>query len=411
MRQTVAGVWSPLRHMETCATTVLKKRRIPYLLLVLSFSLLIILQVSLTPTFSDRTLSDEKSADGGKGEESTTVLRASMIQYSEPVVKLLYSAIVTGQEPVKSSKLHRVENSLVSYVERAVASGAIPSAAMMISWNNSIDLEIGARLDHSTVVPLSSLTKSITAIAVMQLAEEGLIGLDDEIRKHGLYISKKEFGQITVRHLLQHTSGIPYNQRTPAYAPGYHFQYSNGNYEYLYQLIQNVSGMSYREYMQQHVFDPLEMKDTVMRSYINGGSGISSSIRDLSNLAGMLLNGGTFNGKRILFPRSIREMVQPPKHLPVTSSMTYYAHGFRVIVEDGKVTSFYHTGMWNGSFAEMRIFPLENSYMVQLATPESYKSKYLGEFKWKTLYMTQQYIQELRRSQYQPHAHAGNMVH
>ena len=408
--QSTVDIWSPKRIQIVHNNYSYKKRTISYLSLVAGLSLFFIFNVSMPPIFSNHSHNASANTIAkNTGPSYGNNLKASSIRYSEPVVNLVYTSFSTKNPKIKSSGARRIERSLVNYVEHMVNSGAIPSAAMNISWNNRVVLKIDVGLEQKSIVPLASLTKSITAIAVIQLAEKGLLKLDDQVRYHGLRISKKNLGQITVRHLLQHTSGIPYNHRSPSYSPGNHFQYSSGNYEHLYTLIQKVSGLSYKEYVQRYILNPLEMYDTKMRPYVNGGAGISSSVRDLSKLAIMLLNGGNYKSRRLLFPRSIREMLQPPPHLSFKGSMSYYAHGFRVVAEGGKVVSFYHTGMWNGSFAELRVFPQENSYIVQLATPRSYRSKYLGEFKWRTLHMAKQYIEKLRESHLESHEGVGKL--
>jgi CubicO group peptidase (beta-lactamase class C family) len=132
---------------------------------------------------------------------------------------------------------------------------------------------------------LASVTKQFTALAIMQLAAEGKLRIEDSICG---YIDQcpQHWQSITLRHLLQHTSGIPnytdfldyeLTQMDPAtplqlvdrfrdqnllFTPGEGYSYGNSGYVLLGVVIERVSGQSYREYLRQHIFEPLGMVDT-----------------------------------------------------------------------------------------------------------------------------------------------------
>ena len=147
----------------------------------------------------------------------------------------------------------------------------------------------GTAVAADTPFKIGSMSKSFTALAVMQLVEAGKIQLDapvqqylSEFRVADLEASKR----ITVRHLLNQVSGIPtsagmdYMHRTDmaddaldrevakstdvklTYDPGTTFQYSNRNYTTLGLLIKVVSGQSYEDYVQEHVLEPLAMQQS-----------------------------------------------------------------------------------------------------------------------------------------------------
>jgi len=141
---------------------------------------------------------------------------------------------------------------------------------------------------------IGSVTKTFTATAVMQLVEQGKIDLNADINKYlkGFKIVGKNGKKITVHNLLTHTAGfdesldhfitdpgkkhIPLKVYVKKYIParviepGVESIYSNYGFGLLGYIIEEVSGQSYEQYMQQHVFNPLEMKHTTLTVPKNG---------------------------------------------------------------------------------------------------------------------------------------------
>ncbi|MDP4182606.1 MAG: serine hydrolase domain-containing protein [Bacillota bacterium] len=132
---------------------------------------------------------------------------------------------------------------------------------------------------------IGSLAKQFTGMAIMQLVERGMLNVDDKIIK---YIDGfPEGNKITIQHLLTHTSGLerdikfdpipsplPTNQNEAIelikssyqinllFTPGESFSYSNLGYELLGYIIEKVSGMSYKDYLEKNIFTPLNMTNT-----------------------------------------------------------------------------------------------------------------------------------------------------
>ena len=140
-------------------------------------------------------------------------------------------------------------------------------------------------LKTDTLFDLASLTKSFTALAVLLLEDSGLIDIDEPLQKYlpGFEIDDPGGEDITVRHLLNQTSGIPgvfseiliFNDSYDGMlaslgnirlnnAPGTAFEYADLNYCLLGALIESVAGMTYEEYMQANVFTPLGMNHTTV---------------------------------------------------------------------------------------------------------------------------------------------------
>ena len=219
-----------------------------------------------------------------------------------------------------------------------------------------------------TAYPIASITKSITATAIMQLYETGLIDLDENVSKYLPFDLKNPRYRdinITFRMLLAHQSSLRDNGlrfgmfnrifKNPnnwlkfffsssrawySYAPGMGVCYSIGTI-ILGLIIENVTKQSYVDYCQEHIFDPLEMwntsfyfsdfdKDILARLYLWGGSGnffhyfplpyiqipsiefpfggLKTTVLDLSHYLIMHTSGGVYNDVRILNESSVEEM-------------------------------------------------------------------------------------------------------
>jgi CubicO group peptidase (beta-lactamase class C family) len=147
------------------------------------------------------------------------------------------------------------------------------------------DVENDIPATAETVYRIGSITKQFTSAAVMQLVEQGKVSLDDDITKY--FPGFSTHGQrILVRHLMNHTSGIPSYTDIPSFgrvvtldlphdsllamvqrdslmfSPGSGFYYNNTGYYMLGMLIEKVTGRPYGEYLDQQLFQPLGMRAT-----------------------------------------------------------------------------------------------------------------------------------------------------
>jgi len=148
------------------------------------------------------------------------------------------------------------------------------------------DLEHHVAITPSTVFNLASVSKQFTATAVVLLAQQNKLSLDDNVRK---YIPElPDFGApITLRHLIHHTSGLresgpanPLDRREDVldmaarlkklnFPPGEKHLYSNFGYSLLAVVVERVSGKSLREFARMEIFEPLGMKSTFFYDNLN----------------------------------------------------------------------------------------------------------------------------------------------
>jgi CubicO group peptidase (beta-lactamase class C family) len=234
------------------------------------------------------------------------------------------------------------------------------------------DIASRTPVTEGTVFRIGSITKTFTAIALLQLAEQGLVDLDapagDYLRAYRLVPAKPEHRPPTVRQLLTHTAGLPqllypsrafqpvlgetvaYGQRVPALAefyrgrlhliaePGTRHTYSNHGFATLGQIVEDVTGQPLAGYFRDHIFGPLGMTGTgLARSdrirarlatgyalraggprpvrdcdLITPGAGaIYSTTADMARYMAALLAGGAGEHGQILKPETLASMFAP----------------------------------------------------------------------------------------------------
>jgi len=164
-----------------------------------------------------------------------------------------------------------------------------PGAAVVVIHDGKIlhkkgyglaNLELEVPVTPKTKFRLCSLSKQFTAMAIMQLHDKGLLNIDDPVIKYLPDYTKWE--KVTIRHLLNHTSGItsfpkPKSWQEPytfekmietfkdeplEFNPGDRFSYSNNGYDIMGYLIEKVTGKTYEAYMRENIFQPLGMMDS-----------------------------------------------------------------------------------------------------------------------------------------------------
>lgn len=182
----------------------------------------------------------------------------------------------------------KVDEYLNAYVSQDRFSGSVLIAQgdniIVRKGYNQADREHDVPNTPETKFRLGSVTKQFTAVAVLQLQQQGQLNLDDTL---STYLPDYPHGdRITIENLLNHTSGIPnftsfddyqqvmrrdlsppeiidrFKDMDLGFQPGSQYSYSNSNYVLLGHLIEQISGQSYASFLREHVFDPLGMDDS-----------------------------------------------------------------------------------------------------------------------------------------------------
>ena len=335
---------------------------------------------------------------------------------------------------MSSNRLAHLDSIFVQHIEQE----KIPGMVALIVRNGfvvyekafgSADPETNRPYQTDHIFRIASQTKAITATAVMMLWEKGLFNLDDSISEYisefenltvlkdfndfdSTYTSVPAKNEITIRHLLNHTSGLGYgiiddderfrkiyqkadvidlatinnvsikqNVKRLAnlplhHEPGERFTYSLG-LDVLGYLVEILSGQSFSEFVEEHLFEPLGMSNTQFylnedqyqllvpvqtknqngewiiydghpdgyydanypkigaKKFYSGGAGLTSTAQDYARFLQMYLNGGVFNEHRILSPTTVDLIMSNQTNDLFGEGNTYYGLAFGVVTDKG----------------------------------------------------------------------------
>lgn len=190
-----------------------------------------------------------------------------------------------GQDK-KNGATEKLEVFLAESQAAGISAGyAINGNVVWQSAKGYADIKAKAPIGKETKIRMASISKSMTALAVMQLWEQGKLDLDAPIQTYIPDYPTHPSTQITTRHLLSHTSGISgykntkeqntikeYKSLTDAldlfktrellFEPGTKYSYTTYGYTVLGVIVERVSGMDFEKYMQQHIWDRAAMTET-----------------------------------------------------------------------------------------------------------------------------------------------------
>ncbi|MCG8410866.1 MAG: beta-lactamase family protein [Bacteroidales bacterium] len=254
------------------------------------------------------------------------------------------------------------------------------------------DLRKRRNLKENDIFQLASVSKQFTAMAIMILKEQNRLSYDDTVTK---YIPEFPYPQITVRMLLNHTSGLPnyywlvehhWNKKEAPlnedvikllseyklglyFTPGKRWDYSNTGYVVLASIVERISGNNFCEFMQQNIFDPLQMKNTFVysssvascqRKKLKGYYYRGRRYREIPET----INDGTVGDKGVYsttadlfkWDRALYSNILVSKETMQEAISTFklrdkyeipYGFGFRIKKHDQKKIAYHH-GKWNG---------------------------------------------------------------
>jgi D-alanyl-D-alanine carboxypeptidase len=326
---------------------------------------------------------------------------------------------MTQADAVKALADHAQERAWADEFAGAVLVARHGKVLLQGAWGRA-DRTAGTTNTPATRFRIGSMNKMFTAVATLQLVEAGKLALDDPIGKHlPGYPNKEVAAEVTVRHLLTHTGGTGdifgpkfdqhrlqlrehrdylklYGSRGLTHEPGARFEYSNYGFVLLGALIEHVSGMSYDDYVDEHVFRPAGMTSTgslpesthvpdravgYMRASRTGGGwmpntdtlpwrgtaagGGYSTVGDLLRFAQALRAG------RLLSKATLAEATRPHQQ--------QYGYGFGVQGE-GRLRSYGHGGGAPGMNGELRVFPRLGYVVVSLSNLDPPAASELVEF-------------------------------
>ncbi|TMP37534.1 serine hydrolase domain-containing protein [Pseudoalteromonas rubra] len=280
--------------------------------------------------------------------------------------------------------------------------------------NGLADIESKLPLNTEQVFQIGSITKQFTAAAILQLADRKKLSIQDPLGKYIPSLSP-DYAKLTIDRVLSHTSGLPnYNEGPEIGAKMAHYRtldqilteivqapvlynsgeghtYSNTGYLLLGKIIEQVSGLSYKAYLQQHIFTPLGMKHSqvltkgtggdevkgyssvdstrapvapfhVDRSWIYSAGGIETTLADMSRWHHGLKTG------KVVKPASYRAMVTSA--ILNDGSPATYGYGFYLRPLAGQ-TSYFHEGGVPGFLAMSAYFPEADLFAIALSNQDT----------------------------------------
>jgi len=307
-----------------------------------------------------------------------------------------------------------VAAALSEWLPEQLDGAGVPGAAVAVVGNREIIWERvygvaggtgSAQITEDTVFCIRSITKSVTALAVLMAVQDGLVDLDTPISNYlpGFTV-RSRFDErpedlITLRHMLSHWAGFThdppfdldlersdYFERYIAsisdswlrFPVGYRHQYSNYGLDLAARLVQTKSGQSFDQYVRDKVLAPigmvnsfldLKMVEEIENRAIGydqrgnpvpvhfpeiGAAGLYSSIRDMSKLIQFHLNGGVVDGNRLLGEELMRQYHSIQFGRP--GQKTGYCLGLiREVVSN--TYCLYHEGGGRGFASHMMIYP------------------------------------------------------
>ena len=291
--------------------------------------------------------------------------------------------------------------------------GVVAAERDRVRWTRACgwaDQAAGHRFHGRTPFNIASVTKPVTALAVMGLVEQGRLSLDDTLGRR-LSGVPADMARVTIAQLLSHSSGLPRQTRTrdvteraqvlerllavkPEAKPGERFIYSNVGYALLAAITEEVTGGTWREAVRTRVFAPAGMREsgfaqdyrpaspiahgydewndlgdfrkTHQPGWYEGSGNVVSTLEDMGRLM-LALEAG-----RIVSAETLALMTRPQS--PGAGSTGYEAYGFGFYL--GRTTAgapyMTHTGDNPGYHGDLRWYPQERRWLYLVTTREAY---------------------------------------
>lgn len=339
-----------------------------------------------------------------------------------------------------------------AFILEKIAATKLPSVSYAVikdgevAYANALgfrDLERGLPATPATIYGIGSITKSFTALCILKLVEEGRLSLNDNVEKYIPIRLRSRGENVTIRHLLTHTSGIPALGYAEAFIeglvsrggtwlpvakpqdllpfmesaeewavakPGERFFYLNEGYVLLGLVIEKVTGAPYWECVRMKILTPLGMLRTYLASEevmqdgdvakpyypdpekgtptpgripigITSDGGIMSNALDMAKYVAMLINRGTYNGVEIIGKKSVEEAEIKRVAVP-WRLLGDEGYGYGLVISE----NFYgrkivmHGGKVLVYTAHMAYLPYDRIGVVVLANSTGYPMSYIAMY-------------------------------
>ena len=285
-----------------------------------------------------------------------------------PIHLILATTALIGSLHAGLPEIDAVNATMKGFIDSKEIAGAVTLVAdgdksLHLASTGMADIETKRPMATDSIFWIASMTKPITATAVMMMQDEGKLSVDDPVSKYLPEFTGDKAG-ITIEQCLTHSSGLSdvtgeetksvatlkdlvplFTAKPLVFPPGRKWQYCQTGINTAGRIVEVVSGKSFPEFLEERIFGPLGMKDTtfyltetqtarLVTSYsiaggvlkpaalrhLNGKSpassdrypmangGLFSTAEDYAKFAKMILNGGEASGKRYLKEESVKQM-------------------------------------------------------------------------------------------------------
>lgn len=353
-----------------------------------------------------------------------------------------------------------IQDQIDAIIEKAINENQLVGASVGVMRHNEVifargygyaDLDNKVEATEHTVYQVGSITKQFTALAVMILVEQGKVNLNDIMLDYLPNYPQRDH-KVTIDQLLNHTSGIKsytdiekfweiserdlsreeivdlFSSEPVEFSPGENYQYNNSGYYLLGMIIENVSGMSYADFLKENVWQSLEMFDTHylgktepikniatgydhkdnelvlarplgMDNPFSGGS-LGSSVLDLLKWQTAL------NENQLISRQSYNKMIEPG--LLTGGKHTTYGYGFFRSNLNGH-RKIEHGGTINGFRAQLSYYPDDGLTVTVLCNHNSAPQAQLeSQISRLMLGIPETRIQEIHLSESELQLYTGN---
>lgn len=302
---------------------------------------------------------------------SHIILTIFIGMFAVPLPAQTVAATANATSVASDPEVLGAERLFSAWIEEQIAYRGLPGVAVGVVSNQDLiwskgfgfaDLKAKVLMTATTKIRMASNSKLFTAIAIMQLREEGKLGLDDPVVKYLPWFKAKpagdDDGPITIEQLLSHSSGLQreagdhwvsykfpstdelprlYADRQAAFAPSVRWKYSNLAYAVAGQVVEKVSGERWSVYVERNIFKPLGMDASSVDRDISGlavpygrrmpdgtrevlpfvdsrgmaaATGLTSNVEDMAKFISAQFRRGPRGGAQIVSSGSWREMLR-----------------------------------------------------------------------------------------------------
>jgi CubicO group peptidase (beta-lactamase class C family) len=349
----------------------------------------------------------------GPGDESKTKTK-TILKIDSVQGKALHYDLEVHTDSASVKKAEKIKETLKKY--KGFNGSILVARQGKIIFDTAIgysNFDIKEKLSLHSSFHLASLSKQFTAMAVMILQERGKLHYDDPVIK---YIPEIPYPDITIRQVLNHTSGVPNiinyiptflnywdscevakssdivymlakSKPRLQFKPGKRFLYSNTGYILLAVLVERISGMPFEKFLEENIFIPVQMNDTKVYSAINNcdvpnrvyGYGINRRARhsidddDIRN--GLIGDKGVYSSVLDLYkwdqvlytdllvsPSTLQEAFQ--YSTASNGRNINYGFGWRKSKDDSQIV--YHFGHWRGFKGCIIRFTMDQNLIIIL---------------------------------------------